>query len=167
MTALETTTVRCATPPNPGHPQADVIEGRADIFAMTEQAHDAALTPIDPGGLSHAERAALACRMARLNAEDALAQHFEGLMTAAEPTETTVRAADPEFDGDSDARLSSLIRHTDLVTRDTKSVAAGDIIALTNAGISEDDIVRLSELLAFVNYQARVTRGLRLLAGAS
>ena len=48
-----------------------------------------------------------------------------------------------------------------------KSIAAADISALKDAGISEDDIVRLSELTAFVNYQARVSRGLRLLAGLS
>lgn len=167
MNAQETTTVRCAGSVDTCHPFAETLDGRSDIFAMTEQAHDAALTPVDPGGLTHAERAALACRMARLNAENALAQHFQELMTTAEPTEATVRIADPEFDGGSDARLAALIRHTDLVTRDTKSVAATDIAALSDTGISEDDIVRLSELVAFVNYQARVTRGLRLLAGAS
>jgi uncharacterized protein YciW len=167
MTALETTTVRHAAALDASHPLSEVLEGRGDIFAMTEQAHDAALTPNDPGGLSHAERAALACRMACLTAEDALAQHFDGLMNAANPTDITVRISDPVFDGGSDTRLEALIRYTDLATADTKSVAAADISALTDAGISEDDIVRLSELVAFVNYQARVTRGLRLLAGAS
>lgn len=167
MTALDTTTARCGAALDASHPLAKVLEGRGDIFAMTEQAHDAALTPNDPGGLSHAERAALACRMAHINAEVALAEHFGGLMAAANPTDTTARIADPDFDGGSNTRLAALIRHTDLATADTKSVAATDITALTDAGVSEDDIVRLSELVAFVNYQARVTRGLRLLAGAS
>jgi len=53
------------------------------------------------------------------------------------------------------------------VTSDTKSVVADDIAALTAAGVSEDDIVRLSELIAFVNYQARVVVGLQLMAGLS
>lgn len=167
MTALETTTVRCAAGLDASHPLAEILDGRGDIFTMTEQAHDAALTPNQPGGLSHAERAALACRMTRLNAEPALAQHFEALMAVAKPSDATARIADPDFDGGSDVRLAALLRHTDLATCDTKSVAADDITTLTDAGISEDDIVRLSELVAFVNYQARVTRGLRLLAGAS
>jgi len=167
MNAQETTTVRCAGSIETDHPLAETLDGRSDIFAMTEQAHDAALTPVDPGGLTHAERAALACRMARLNAEDDLAHHFEGLLTSANPTDTAMHIADPKYDGGSDTRLTALIRYTDLVTRDTKSVVAADISALTDTGVSEDDIVRLSELVAFVNYQARVVRGLRLLAGAS
>lgn len=167
MDILETPTVRSAANLEASHPLAKILAGREDIFTMTNQAHDAALMPNDPGGLSHAERAALSCRMAHLNGEDDLAGHFAALMKRADASETETAIADPAFDGGSDARLAALIRHTDLVTRDTKSVAAGDIDALKNAGISEDDIVRLSELAAFVNYQARVARGLRLMAGLS
>ena len=47
-----------------------------------------------------------------------------------------------------------------------KDATASDIAALKNAGIPEDDIVRLSELIAFVNYQVRVLAGLRLMAEA-
>jgi uncharacterized protein YciW len=38
-----------------------------------------------------------------------------------------------------------------------------DIEALKVVGLSEADIVRLSELAAFVNYQLRVVAGLKLL----
>ena len=38
-----------------------------------------------------------------------------------------------------------------------------DIAALKAAGVGEADIVRLSELAAFVNYQLRVVAGLKLL----
>ena len=163
MTVFENTTVRCAAPLDANHPLAAALEGRSDIFAMTEQAQDAALRPKNPGGLSHDERAALAIRMARLNGVDGLADHFASPLVDGDVT----KIADPTFDGEPDPRLAALIRHTDLVTRDTKSVVAADITALKDAGISEDDIVRLSELTAFVNYQARVSRGLRLLAGLS
>ena len=162
MTVFENTTVQCSAPLGADHPLAAALKGRGDIFAMTEQAQDAALRPRDPGGLSHAERAALASRMARANGEDDLADHF-----ATELAEDTAPIADPTFDGGSDPRIVALIRHTDLVTRDTKAVAAADIASLKDAGVSEDDIVRLSELVAFVNYQARVCRGLRLLADLS
>ena len=63
--------------------------------------------------------------------------------------------------------VRALLRHTDLATTDTKSVVAADISALVSAGVSEDDIVRLSELVAFVNYQVRLTIGLRLMGDAS
>ncbi len=164
MNESETTTVRSAASFGPDHPVTSAIAGRSDIFAMTEQAHDAALTPDDPGDLSHAERAALACRMARLNAEHGSAEHFSELLGQFASEEMGTRIADPDFNGGSDVRLSALIRHTDLVTKDTKSVTAEDIAALKNAGVSENDIVRLSELIAFVNYQTRVVTGLRLMA---
>ena len=51
----------------------DALAGRSEIFTMTEQAHGAALTPGDPGNLSHDLRASLACRMARANAVEGLA----------------------------------------------------------------------------------------------
>ena len=163
MTVFSNTTVRCAAQLDANHPLAATLEDRSDIFAMTEQAQDAALRPRNSGGLSHSERAALASRMARLNGEDGLADHFASFLTNG----NAAKIADPTFEGASNPRYAALIRHTDLVTRDTKSVTAADITELKDAGISEDDIVRLSELVAFVNYQARVCRGLRLLSDVS
>ena len=145
------------------HSLAAVLSMRVDIMAMTQQAHDAALTPKKPGGLSHGERAALSCRIARLNKEAPLAAHFEAMIGDSNATQI----ADIAFDGGDDKRLCALLRHTDLATTDTKSVVAADIAALVSAGVSEDDIVRLSELAAFVNYQVRLTIGLRLMGYAS
>ena len=48
------------------HPLAAVLAGRSEVMQLTQASHDAALKPEQPGGPSHAERAALACRMARL-----------------------------------------------------------------------------------------------------
>jgi uncharacterized protein YciW len=115
-----------------GSELARVVEGRADIMALTQQTHDAALIPADPGGLSH---------------------------------ETTARIADIWFDGGTDGRLKALIRHTDLVAHAPKNATRRDIELLQEAGFSDGDIVRLSELIAFVSYQIRVAAGLRLLRG--
>lgn len=148
-------------------PMASMLAGRADVLAMTEQAHDAALTPDDPGGLSHGLRAALASRMARANGAEALGEHFAALAEQADGGLDEARAANPAFDGGEANWLSAIVRHTDLVTRDAKAVVADDIAALMAAGVSEDDIVRLSELIAFVSYQARLAVGLRLMGGLS
>lgn len=150
-----------------GHPLAEMLSGREDIFTMTQQAHDAALTPVDPGGLSHGLRAALAARMARANGAEGLAEHFAGLAERADGAPDETRAADPAFDGGEANWLSAIVRHTDLVTRDAKAVVADDIAALMAADLTEDDIVRLSELIAFVSYQARVAVGLKLMGGLS
>jgi uncharacterized protein YciW len=130
---------------------------------MTQQAHDTALTPNEPGGLPQKVRAALSCRMALLNKETILAAHFLTLMVEANGPSEIEQLADPAFDGGADARFRAILRHTDLVTTDTKAVVGGDILALTTAGVSEDDIVRLSELVSFVSYQIRLTVGLRLM----
>jgi len=145
-----------------GHPLAGVLFGRGGIIELTEKSHDAALKPEPSGGLTHSERAALACRMARLNLDGELASHYESMVEAGDAS-----IADPSFDGADDARLKAIIGHTDLVTRSPKDAAAGDIASLKAAGILEQDIVRLSELIAFVNYQVRLVAGLRLMVAAS
>ena len=132
-----------------GHPLARVLSGRGNIIELTEKSHDAALKPKLPGGLTHSERAALACRMARLNHEGDLASHYESMFAAGDALYVSI--ADPLYDGADDKRLKAIIRHTDLVTRSPKDAAEGDIAALKTAGIVEQDIVRLSELIAFVS----------------
>lgn len=144
-------------------PIADAMSLRADILTMTDQAQNAALKPADCGGFSHAERAALSCRMARVSGETGLAAHFLELTSAAGATADVERIADPDFDGAPDPRLAAILRHTDLVTARPSAAEAADIRALVDAGVAEGDIVRLSELVAFVSYQIRLTIGLRLL----
>ena len=141
---------------------AGALTGRSNILELTEASHDAALKPEPPGGLTHSLRAALACRMARLNQEADLASHYESMV---EPADVTI--ADTSFNGADNSRLRAIIRHTDLVTRRPKDAVAGDVRALEDAGIPVEDIVRISELIAFVNYQVRVAAGLRLMAAAS
>jgi len=142
---------------------AEVLDKRADIFEMTQESHDAALMPADPGGISHAERAALACRVARLTDAPDFATHYEDLMSKAGAVGTTARIVDLEFLGGDDTRLAALIRHVDLIANDPKSATGDAIEALKGAGISEPDIVRLSELVAFLSYQLRVAAGLKLM----
>jgi uncharacterized protein YciW len=72
--------------------------------------------------------------------------------------------ANTEFDGGDDARAKAILRHTDLVTLNPKEATPDDVLALRTAGLDDADIVRLSELIAFVSYQIRVVAGLRLMA---
>ena len=132
---------------------------RSDILELTENSHEASLRPIQPGNLTHAERAGLACRMAKRNDEPVLARHYETLFGVGSQA-----VANTKFDGGDDARLKAIIRHTDLVTTNPKEATADDITGLRSAGLDDADIVRLSELIAFVSYQVRVVAGLRLMA---
>ena len=139
-------------------PLASVLELRRDILELTEKSHEASLRPNQSGGLSHAERAGLACRIAKRNNEAVLAQHYETLFS-----DGSQAIANTDFQGDDD-RMKAIIRHTDLVTLNPKDAKAEDVSALRSAGLDDADIVRLSELIAFVAYQVRVVAGLRLMA---
>jgi uncharacterized protein YciW len=145
----------------PGEAAHDALVARAEIVAMTQATHDAALKPKDPGGLSHAERAALASRIARLNDDPGLAAHYDALMREASASAEVERIADPAFKGR--GRIGALIAYTDLASTAPKDAGPGDIAALKEAGIGDADIVRLAELNAFLAYQVRLIAGLKLL----
>ncbi|CAH1651158.1 CMD domain protein [Hyphomicrobiales bacterium] len=149
-----------------GSPLAEALKARAEIMRLSDASHDAVLRPKAPGGLSHAVRAALATRMALWLGDEALAAHYRTLLaeagTAATELADTVAAMDVM---PAEQRLAAIVRHADLVTREPRAATRADIEALEAAGLGEADIVRLSELAAFVNYQARVIAGFRSLQG--
>ena len=149
----------------PGTAVHRALNGRADVMAMTQATHDAALTPANPGGLSHAERAALAARVARLSGDETLAAHYAGLMGDT-PSPSLAAIADPAKDAVGDARLAALVAYTDLVTTRPRDAEAADIESLKRAGLADADIVRLAELVAFLAYQVRLVHGLRLMGAA-
>jgi uncharacterized protein YciW len=144
-------------------PSYDALLSRADVMALTQATHEAALRPRDPGGFSHAERAALATRIARLNRDESLAAHYAEMMRRAGADAEAERLADPDFSGGTDRRISAVLAYTDLVAVSPRDTRAADIEALKAAGIADADIVRLSELNAFLAYQIRLIAGLRLM----
>ncbi len=141
-----------------GSSLATLLEKRADIMTLTQASEEAVLAPAAPGGLSHGERAAIAARMATLNGDETLAAHYRGLTDGADEA-----IADPASKAGHAPRMAAMLRHVDLVTLSPREASRGDIEALKAAGVTEADIVRLSELVAFVNYQARVIATLRLI----
>lgn len=134
---------------------------RQQVMAMTQAAEDAVLRPDDPGAWSHGVRAALACRIARLNASEALAARY-----AAGIDPDKAGFADPAEDG-AGTQLAPVLRFMDRVATDPRHVSHIDISDLQAAGIADADIVRLTELNAFLAYQVRLVSGLNLLGEAS
>ena len=153
--ALETTALQSA---GLGAESA-AVEARANIFEMTQEAEEAVLRPRDTGPWSHALRAALAARIARLNGEDGLAGDY------AEAAGAFAALADPARDG-ADQDLAAVVAFMDKVAAETWAVTAEDISGLQVAGVADADIVRLCELNAFLAYQLRVIAGLRLMKEA-
>ena len=147
---------------NENSPLALAIAERVEIMALSQASHDAVIIPKEPGGLSHAERAALAERIARLSNSEELADHYHACLETAGGDENLYVAANPEQAAFGGGRFMEIIRFTDLVTRKPREATKQDIDALKAVGISEPDIVRLTEVLAFVNYQLRVVAGFKL-----
>ncbi len=135
---------------------AEAVGTRAGIFEKTQAAEEAVLRPRETGRWSHALRAALAARIATLNAEPDLAAQYRA------GAEDFAALAEPAEDGSAQG-LAEVVAFMDKVAARTREVAAEDIAALQAAGVADADIVRLAELNAFLAYQIRVIAGLRLM----
>ena len=145
----------------PGSKLGQALKTRAEILRLSEAAHDAVLLPREPGGLSHALRAALAARMCRHVGDAALTAHYDSYLAHSGDQDVSSLAHPGGTCGD--PLQNAMARHADLLTLAPREATRADIEALKAAGLGEADIVRLSELAAFVNYQLRVVAGLKLL----
>jgi uncharacterized protein YciW len=138
--------------PAPGSPVAEAMAARAALMQASQANYDAVLTPQDPGGLPQPLRFALAARVARLGGDAQLAAHY------------AAGGALPETDASwQAAAMTAVLRHVDLIATTPRDATAADIAALQAAGVTTGDIVRLSQLIAFVSYQLRLIAGLRLM----
>lgn len=156
MSLFDTTTLSVAGAEKAGS-IANAVQTRANIFEMTQAAEDAVLRPKDCGAFSHDLRAGLAARIAARAGDRDLAGRY------AQAASARIDISDLTQDGGVDH--SVLCGFVDKVAGATKDIAADDIARLQRAGVSDPDIVRLCELVAFVAYQVRVVAGLRLMQG--
>lgn len=118
---------------------------RPDVRASLN-AYEAAIFEGE-SGLTWAERHAVARHVAELNAEPALAAYHQA------PS------------GDS-PRLSALTEYATLITRTPDQASPEAIEALMQAGLAPRDVVMMGQLIAHLNFQARLLAGLRLLEQA-
>ncbi len=149
-------------------PLADALAMRGKLMDLTQASYEAALLPGDEGQVPASVRAALACRMARICQQAGLSQHYADLLQGygsdADPYQLAEPGTKPP---ESDKRLGAMVAYVDLVTQSPRDATKEDIQALTQAGIEEADIVRLAGLVAFVNYQLRVTAVLSVMGETS
>ncbi|MBB2187270.1 hypothetical protein HLH32_12930 [Gluconacetobacter liquefaciens] len=134
---------------------------RPDFVTGAELCRHALLTPADDQGLAPPLRLALARRMAALNADGPLTATYDAALDTAGARDDLTQLAAGKIPLPGPLRAMAL--HCDRVTRDNRSASEADIAALAAASLSTPQIIALSELIAFVNYQCRVTAGLRLL----
>ena len=137
-----------------GSPVDRIRRDRPDIVRHSQGSHDVLLSPQDPGGVSPAERALIAWRVADLSGHQALAAHYRAML---DQRDTAMADEAP------DARLATILAHVVRLTSAPGTATKAHIDALLANGLTERDIVAVSQLIAFVAYQVRAAAGLALL----
>ncbi|RWA62528.1 hypothetical protein [Mesorhizobium sp.] len=137
---------------------------RPEFVQGAEECRLSVLRPANDQGLAPNLRVALARRMAALNADPILMAEYDVQLAQLGPTEQLLSLARGETD--LEEPLATIARHVDLITLTPKKAEVSHIVLLAQAGLNNPQIVALSELIAFVNFQARVATGLRLMRPA-
>lgn len=157
---------------SPGSPLALLRQQRGKLKQLTQTSYQAALHPAEPRNFSYAERAALAARMAALWNSPELSEYYRQLAQTEGAVGKVLSMMQPGWKphddidnpaGEPGVRLSAVLRHVDLVTRNPKDATRANIETLYAAGLDDRDIVTLAGLIAFVNYQVLVVAGLKML----
>jgi uncharacterized protein YciW len=141
---------------------SSVVAARENIIELTQAAEVAVLKPKDYGPFGHDLRAALAARVATSAGDETLAAYY--LTDAGAYSALAISDASEDLIA-SNQQLPVILAFVDKVANQTRAVSAEDISGLQTAGISDPDIVRLCELVAFLAYQIRVISGLKLIQG--
>ncbi len=132
----------------PGSPLAALRLQREAIRRHAQGAWRELVLPKAPGGVSHAERAALALFVAQRGGDAALIEECRTILAT-----TGTPPAGP--------RTELLMRYAEMVAEAPERCGQADIDALTAQGMSPQDIVAVTQLIAFIPFQIRLLAGLR------
>lgn len=152
---------------SPDSPIAALRRQRPDVVKHTQASDEAIFAPKDDGGLSRAERAAAALRIAMLIGDAGLQRHYRARLSPLDADRKLRNAAEHGATAAGNARLAAILWHVERVSADPGGATRSDLDALRAVGLSPHAIVSLSQVIAFVHFQARVLAGLRMLKGAS
>jgi uncharacterized protein YciW len=146
---------------SPGDSIYELRRERPIVVEQLQRAHDALFAdrPRPESQLTRSERAAAAYRVTSIAEASALAVHYLRLIDDPGVTDAVLE------DTILDARLAAIIAHATKVTTRPTEATQDDLFALESAGLSVHDIVTLSQLIAFVNFQLRVVAGLDKMKG--
>ena len=130
---------------------------KPQIFEQVQAYYDATVAPDEPGTINLAERALIAQRVAAGIPSPLLAnwynQRFDSLDTSA------INESSP--------RIRTMLARVSLLNANPDETTHEDVRALQEAGLDETAIISLSQLIAFVHYQARLHAGLTAIGAAS
>lgn len=148
----------------PGSAAHTVRHQRDKVALATQGCEDALFGPGLPGGLTQAERLAVAHDITRVSGLPALAAHYRGALQPLNPAPALQALVDTPDAAIADARLQAIVHFVrTLATHPAESDQAA-LQALPAAGLSVPDTVLLAQLIGFVTYQLRVVAGVAALA---
>jgi CMD domain protein len=153
----------------PGSALAELRAQRPEAREHTEGSYREIFAPDDPGGVPLLERFAIALRVAAIHRQPELVAHYGGRLRAAADeaplAAAPIPAAELIAEGTvSDSRLAAVLRHAKLLATGPAAATPDDLERLRRAGLGVDEIVIVSQTIAFVSYQARLVAGLALIA---
>lgn len=137
---------------------------RPDFVEGAQMCRQSVLAPAAGLGLDTDLRIAVARRIASLNRDEILVADYSAQLAALQPSEQLLALA--QGAKELSEPFATIARHVDLVTLTPSQAVGSDIERLSQAGLNNPQIVALSELIAFVNFQTRVAMGLRLMRSA-
>ena len=138
---------------------------RADIASFIQGSYDALLEPADEAGVSRVERGLIALREALLEESVPLIAHYRAYLAQQDaPSDWIVAAESPELGAPLSPRLVALLGHVDRLTREPDVATPAHLAELKAQGLTDTNLVTISQLIAFVSFQVRAIVGLQLLA---
>ena len=138
---------------------------RPDVIRFTETSDAAVFRPTVEAGFTRAERVAVALRVARLIDDHAVKAHYEALLRPLD-VDGKLLATVEAGASQGTSRWARILAHVDRLTTEPGASAPSHLKVLGDAGLSPQAIIALSQVIAYVSYQARALAGLRVI-GAS
>jgi CMD domain protein len=147
-----------------GSPLAALRAQRADIASYIQGSYDALLEPEDEAGVSRIERGLIALRVAVLDESAPLIEHYRAyLATQNAPLELISATESAKLDAPLTPRLLAILEHVDRLTDEPRVATPAHLAGLKAHGLSDANIVTISQLIAFLSFQVRAIVGLQLL----
>ncbi|MFF2085180.1 hypothetical protein ACFVVM_15495 [Nocardia sp. NPDC058176] len=131
---------------------AAVRASRPVVVEQTQAVHDALFDGPAGTAFGRERLAAIAAHVATLAEAEGLADHYAA----------QAGTAGAELDS-ADAKLAAALLHATRLTTAPATSTRAHIEVLLAAGLTETDIVTVSQLVGFVNYQVRLLAGLALI----
>lgn len=148
-----------------GPPPVKVRGQRATSTGAIEESYRTLLLPAEPTGLSPLERTLVAYRVAIVTNSAPLVEHYRSQLRRQGATVALVDAAERlPLDEPLPPRIATLLHHADRLTNESQAMTRDHLTTLQAAGLALPDLLTLTQLVAFLNFQVRTLAGLQLLA---